>query len=52
MKVLIHLKEQSKPIKRKGVINAYTKGGLYCLLMKNGQVKKYPLSEIHEITEG
>lgn len=41
----------SKPIRRNNVINTYTKDGLYCVLMSDGIVKKYPLCGIFEITE-
>ena len=45
------MSSQSKPIKREGVVNAYTKDGLYCLYMADGTVKKYPMVNIWEITE-
>lgn len=51
MTILIHMNQQSKPIIRKHVMNAYTKGNLYCVYFKNGDVKKYPLCNIFEITE-
>lgn len=49
--VRVHQLSQSRPINRDGVVNAYTKDGLYCLLLLDGTVKKYPLCNIFEITE-
>jgi hypothetical protein len=51
MKIKIHLKEQSKPIIRKKVRNAYQKGGFYCIMLNSGIVYKYPLENIYEVTE-
>ena len=50
MKVKIHLNEQSKPIKRKKVINTYTKGGMFCVMLKD-KVEKYPLVSIFRVEE-
>lgn len=41
---------QSKPIKRDGVINTYTKDGMFCLYM-TGSVEKYPMVNIFKVTE-
>lgn len=49
--VKIHMNSQSKPIVRKGVINSYTKDGLYCVYLESGVVKKYPMVNIFEIEE-
>lgn len=44
------MNEQSKPVVRKDVLNAYTKGNLYCLMFED-TVEKYPLVNIFRITE-
>jgi len=51
MTVKIHLISQSHPIIRENVLNSYTKDGLFCLYLKDGSVKKYPVQHIYEITE-
>jgi hypothetical protein len=50
MNIEIHLQEQSKPIKMEGVQNAYTKGGMYCVL-KGGIVSKFPMCNIFRVKE-
>jgi|TARA_R110000765_G_C18450787_1_gene548346 hypothetical protein len=50
MKIEIHLQEQSQPIKLEGIENAYTKGGMYCVL-KGGTVTKYPMCNIFRVKE-
>lgn len=51
MKVEIHLLEQAFPIVRKAVVNSYTKGPLYCILLGSGVIEKYPLCNIFRIKE-
>ena len=51
MTIKIHMTGQSKPVLREKVLNAYTKDGLYCVYLKSGIVKKYPLCNIFEIIE-
>lgn len=51
MNIKIHMLSASKPIIRKNVNNSYTKDGLYCVMLEDGTVKKYPLCNIFEITE-
>ncbi len=51
MKVYVHLYSQSQPVVLKKVRNAYQKGDLYCVMMKCGAVKKFPLCHIFQITE-
>lgn len=51
MKVEIHMNEQSKPIVRENVKNAYTKGGMYCCYLITNIVEKYPLCNIFKVTE-
>lgn len=48
--VSIHMNEQSKPVIRKNVINSYTKGGMYCILIGTS-VEKYPLCNIFRVVE-
>lgn len=50
MKTEIHLLSQSQPIIREGVLNTYTKGGLFCLMFED-HVEKYPLCQIFRIKE-
>ena len=50
MKVEIHLYSQSAPVVVEGVMNAYTKGGLYCVLTPDF-VAKFPLLHIFRIKE-
>lgn len=54
MKVYIHRDETSQPISYVDVINAYTKGPLYCVLIERNKeqvVHKYPLCSIFRIVE-
>ena len=51
MNVILHLYTQSKPIYFKGVSNAYQKGDLYCVLLENGDVHKFPLIHIFRTVE-
>lgn len=54
MKVKIQRNESSLPIIYDNVINAYTKGKLYCVLFDNeGQRKthKFPINSIFRIVE-
>ena len=50
-KVLVHLYSQSKPLKYEGVLNAYTKTGLYCIMLNEHTVHKFPLKHIFRIVE-
>lgn len=50
MNVKIHLLSQSQPIRRKKVINTYTKDGMFCVQLKK-EVEKYPMSNIFKVTE-
>jgi len=52
MKVKIHLKDQSKPIEFENVRNTYTKDGMFCVMIDNGNtVDKFPTLNIHRVTE-
>ena len=52
MKVSIHTTEQSQPIEYDNVENAYSKGGVYCVYLKDtGEVVKYPLCNIFRVKE-
>lgn len=55
MTVGIHFMETSQVITFPNVINAYTKGGMYCLDMgkegKTYQVLKFPLCNIFQVIE-
>ena len=55
MKVIVHRNETSQPIKYEAE-NAYTKGNMYCVLLKDEdgdrKVHKYPLESIFRVVEG
>lgn len=51
MIVEIHLLHQSQPILRIDVKNTYVKSDLFCLMMNNGKVEKYPVIHIFRIVE-
>lgn len=54
MKVQIQRNESSQPLIYENVINAYTKGSLYCLMFeKDGEriTHKFPLCSIFRIIE-
>ena len=56
MKIEIHRNETSHPIVYDfHIVNAYTKGNLYCILFKDKEdkliVHKYPLCQIFRIVE-
>lgn len=50
MHVVIHLNEQSQPIRR-DADNTYTKGGMFCVLLPDRTVEKYPLVNIFRVAE-
>lgn len=51
MKLKIHLTKQSQPIKRKKVVNTYTKVDMFCVFLESDDVEKYPLINIFRIVE-
>lgn len=54
MKVEIHCQQASQPQYYDNVVNAYTKGELYCMLIDKGDcliTHKFPLSTIFRIIE-
>jgi hypothetical protein len=54
MKIAIHRNESSQPKVYDNVINAYTKGKMYCVLLEQDGVlvtHKYPLSSIFRVEE-
>ena len=51
MKVEVHLISQSKPILHEGIVNAYIKSGMYCLLFTDNKVYKYPMINIFRVVE-
>lgn len=51
IKVVVHLKTQSQPIKYEAVINTYQKGDLFCLYMVGERVAKFPIADIFRIEE-
>jgi hypothetical protein len=50
MIIEVHLQEQSQPIRFESVTNAYTKGGMYCIL-KDNEVQKFPMCNIFRVKE-
>ena len=55
MKIEIQREESSLPIVYDNVLNAYTKGKLYCVLFTNKdgkrQTHKYPINSIFRVVE-
>lgn len=54
MKVEIHRNETSQPIVYENIVNAYTKGPMYCVLFeKDSQIvtHKFPLCSIFRVIE-
>lgn len=51
MKIEVHLLSQSQPMEYKDVQNAYTKDGMYCMLLEFGEVVKFPLVNIFRVKE-
>ena len=52
LSVEVHLFSQSKPIVYEEVLNAYTKDGMFCVLLKEkNSVHKYPMCNIFRVTE-
>jgi hypothetical protein len=47
----VHLLEQSEPCEFSGVRNTYQKGDLFCVMLANGDVYKFPLAHIFRIKE-
>lgn len=51
MKVTLRMHQASDPFFFEEVLNAYTKGPLYCMRMKEGYTLKFPLISIFSIRE-
>ena len=51
MEVRVHLISQSKPIVHDSILNTYVKSGMYCLMVRCGEVYKYPMVNIFRVTE-
>lgn len=51
MNVEVHLNSQSQPVKRENVRNTYTKDGLYCVMVDDEHVLKFPVVNIFRIKE-
>jgi hypothetical protein len=50
-RIEVHLLSQSSPMTILGVINTYTKDGLFCVLTDAQEVLKFPLCNIFRIKE-
>lgn len=50
MRIEVHLLETSQPVIHENVVNAYTKGPLYCVYV-DGAVFKYPVDHIWRVRE-
>lgn len=50
-RVEIHLYTQALPVVIEGVLNAYTKGPLYCVARADGKFDKFPIRHIFRIRE-
>lgn len=51
MKIVVHLKNMSRPREYDQVFNAYEKGRFYCLYLSDGKVHKYPIADIFRTIE-
>lgn len=51
LKTEIYLYSQEKPIIIDNLANTYQKGNMYCVLLMNGVVQKFPLQHIFRIIE-
>ena len=51
MRIEVHLLNQSQPIEYKDVQNAYTKDGMYCMLLEYSEVIKFPMVNIFRVKE-
>lgn len=51
MKVQVWLKGTSQEISYGNVRNTYQKGSLFCLMLTDGTVVKYPIADIFRVTE-
>lgn len=51
MKITIRLQQLSDPMIFEDIYNAYTKGPLYCLRLKDNSTLKFPLVSIFSIKE-
>ena len=51
MRVEVHLVSQSKPILHEDAVNTYIKNGMYCLLLIDRKVYKYPMVNIFRVVE-
>jgi len=51
MRLKVHLISQSKPVEHIEVINTYIKSGMYCILLPNEEVYKYPMINIFRVIE-
>lgn len=49
--VKIHLLSQSEPQKFIGIKNTYTKDGMYCIMLIDEVVYKYPMVNIFRVIE-
>lgn len=51
MEVQVHLYTQSEPVTLTEAKNAYQKGDLYCVMLTDGTVQKFPLQHIFRVIE-
>ena len=51
MKVEVHLLHQSQPVVRSNVVNTYVKADLFCLMLDDGRVEKYPIIHLFRAVE-
>lgn len=49
--VSVHLLMQAKAIRYENVVNAYQKQDLYCVMLDNSTVHKFPVQHIFRIVE-
>ena len=51
MDVTIVMKEPSKTLEHKNVKAGFSKGGMYCVILDNMTMVKYPLNSIEKVSE-
>ena len=50
-RVTVHLYSQSEPIELTGVLNTYEKGKMFCVMLPNDEVHKFPVEHIFRVVE-
>ena len=51
MTIEIWNQQSNVPVVRKNVRSTYTKGPLFCVMMEDGKVEKYPVMHLFRVVE-